>query len=671
MVFLTLAEIMVFCLAGFVFFRDRGNTLAEAGSYAVVSTLMLLSFICQLALVIHAPVLSFVVEAGLLVWAIFSICHKRLVLTQTVAVMQTVCRNMPLMFWVVMLGCCYLGALAILIPPGISYWKSLGRMLLFQRHGLFSPVLSTGFSEPLFSINHAVLANMFLRFGTDMGVGIFGFLAYLSIACSTYALSRRYSWPPTALTVTILVAGMPRLVFHASSPGNEIIPAAAGLFCLLAAYRSVERLNTADFFLLGMGCMFSISDGMAGVIFPMILLVLVWMLLVRRHGAGSLWSIIRANRRWALTAFVPAAVFSQVWLFSWNLIHHERWTGTSAMSPLSFNLGGLQGSLANFMRYLLEGVHATLPVDRFFVLMFRSSFSEILERTADVMPGFLSGKAGLGEAFFIAWEPNEIYSWFGPFALILAAPAIVYAFCRGPRSLKMISVALAGHVYLMTVIFAWSPGNARLFTVVFVCSGFFMAFFLPPWRFGRGGKLALQWVGLFLFFYALIFNTIKPMVPIGRIVEAELLQSIEAPILKAKHFDTIERKNIWLKTKGGRDRLAEAKDYFGDHRVTEGFNLLEKNARIGYVTDNLFYIYPYILARPDTVAAIFSSEKINLEALPKFEAVDAMLCFDVDSDLQEKRFSLKKVWPKNAKGVVAVRTALLKKRQPSENLKFY
>jgi hypothetical protein len=661
MIFLTVVEIIVFCLAGFVFFRGRGNTVAEAGSYAIVSTLMLLSFVCQAALVTHANLFFIAVEAGLLICAISLICQKRLVLKQTIAIIQAFYRGIPLTFWVILLGCCYLGVLALLIPPGIPYWKSLCQIMLFQQHGLFSSTLSAGSLGPSFPINHAALANMFLRFGSDMGVGIFGLLAYLSIAFSTYALSRRYSWPSTAATATVIVMSMPRLVFHASSPGNEIIPAATGLFCLLAAYRTVERLNTTDLLLLGTGIMFTVSDGMICIIFPMILLALVWVLLVNRHGARTLWSVTRKKKWRVIGALVPAVTFSQTWLFLWNAFNHDRWTGTYAMFNLSFNMDGLQGSIANFMRYLLETVNFTLPVDRFFLLMFRFGIIEILERVAGAMPGFLSGKAGLAEPFFIAWEPNEIYSWFGPFAFMLVIPAIIYALRRGSRSLKMVSVALAGYVYLITLIFAWSPDNARLFTMVFVCSGFFVAFFLPPWRFGKGGKLAFQWVCLLLFFYALIFNTIKPMVPIGRFVEAELLQSIEAPILKAEHFDKIEPKNIWLKTKWGLNRLADARDYFGDHRVQEAIDILEKHARVGYVTDDLFHIYPYILAHPDGPAAIVSPEKMNADRLSAFQDMDAVLCFGDSPGYQGKDFSLKKVWPKNSSGVVSVRTVLLEK----------
>ena len=98
-------------------------------------------------------------------------------------------------------------------------------------------------SQALPSLNILILPHLFLRCQTDWGVGILGFMAYLSISFSTYALSRRYAWPPTAATASIIVLSLPRLVYLSTSPGHEIIPTATALFCLLALFRAVESPN--------------------------------------------------------------------------------------------------------------------------------------------------------------------------------------------------------------------------------------------------------------------------------------------------------------------------------------------------------------------------------------------------------------------------------------------
>ena len=660
MAFFSVAEIIVFCLAGFVSFRNKKYTIAESAAYAIAVTLMMLSFLCQSALLIHIPLILNIVEACLLMVAVRTLYQRRACLHQTGIALRRFTHLNPLIATLGIFGCGYLALLAVFIPPGITYWNSLSRIFLFQQHGFFSAMQMAESQWPVFPINHAALSLLILRFGSDMGVGIFGFLAYISIAFSTYALSRRYSWPSTAATVTFIVISMPRLIYHASSPGNEIIPAAIGLFTLLAAYRAVERLNPIDLLLMAMGIMFTVSDGRACIIFPMILSALVWILLVRRHGARTLWSGMRQNSLGVLIALIPMILFSQTWLFLTNVMYEMRWAGSYGLFDVKFNMDGLQGSIANFFRYLLETIHLTLPIERFLQLTAHTGFTNILEALGQRLPGFLSGTVGLAEPFFISWEPNEIYSWFGPFGFLLVMPAVVYAFRRGPRRLKTVSIALAGYVYLVALIFAWDPGNARLFTTVFVCGGFFIAFFLPPWRFSKGGRLAFQWISGILFVYALIFNSMKPLVPIGRYVEADLLRSMEAPILKAEHFDRIEPRNIWLKTRWGFDRIAEARDYFGDQRVREATALLPHTARIAVVTDSLFHVYPYMLANPDIVMFIVPP-KVAGNNVSAFQHANIILCFgDVPCQVTGK-FSLKKAWPRQSKGMVSVRTALLER----------
>ena len=58
-------------------------------------------------------------------------------------------------------------------------------------------------------------------------------------------------------------------------------------------------------------------------------------------------------------------------------------------------------------------------------------------------------------------------------------------------------------MFLMALIPAWSSENVRFFTTFFVCSGFFTALFLPPWRLTHTGKQTLQTVSVILLAYYL------------------------------------------------------------------------------------------------------------------------------------------------------------------------
>ena len=92
----------------------------------------------------------------------------------------------------------------------------------------------------------------------------------------------------------------------------------------------------------------------------------------------------------------------------------------------------------------------------------------------------------------LAWAAGTDLSWFGPFAFFLILPAILYAAFKAPRRLKAVAVALLGYCYLMILIPAWIPGNARLFTIFFATGGYFVAFLLPPWRLSRRQRSLLQ-----------------------------------------------------------------------------------------------------------------------------------------------------------------------------------
>jgi len=78
---------------------------------------------------------------------------------------------------------------------------------------------------------------------------------------------------------------------------------------------------------------------------------------------------------------------------------------------------------------------------------------------------------------------------------------------RGPRRLKAVAVSLAGYVYLSSLIPAWMPGNAGLFTVFFTSAGFMTAYLLPPWHFTGRRRWFVQMICLALMAYAVAHMT--------------------------------------------------------------------------------------------------------------------------------------------------------------------
>ena len=352
-------EIGLLLLAGFAIFKSWGHTFAEAAAYALITTLMLLSCLLQVAFLTGNPPISIGAEAALTILAATIAYRLRRYLGQTWFVIQNFVSGHPLASTVLLICFGYLATQAFLLPPARIHWENLGQVLRFQQHG----TLFSNDNQALFPVNILFLPHLFLRFHTDMGIGLFGIMAYLSIGFSTYALARRYSWPPTAFTVTMVVMSFPRFVYMATSPGYEIIPAAAAVFCFLAIYRVVERPNIRDLLFLFLSILFCISGKRMCLAFPAIILPLSLILLFRRHGALAWWKLIKAHPWPALLALLPAVMFSQSWLFIYNSVYRGRWLALESTSDFVYNTDGLLGALANIIRYFIESAHFTRPLD--------------------------------------------------------------------------------------------------------------------------------------------------------------------------------------------------------------------------------------------------------------------------------------------------------------------
>lgn len=89
----------------------------------------------------------------------------------------------------------YLGLQAVILPPAnyASMTYNLARVLLFEQDGSLFPSSWTTTRQFMHPVGSDILAHLFLRFGTDYGVGVFSFLAYPVIGFGTYALTKRHA----------------------------------------------------------------------------------------------------------------------------------------------------------------------------------------------------------------------------------------------------------------------------------------------------------------------------------------------------------------------------------------------------------------------------------------------------------------------------------------------
>ena len=628
----TAAELIILALAVSIFFRRQGHTYAEASAYGLVTTLMMLSLILQLSFIVQLPNISLFLEIILTISALGYIITQRHVIWQYRSSVWAILSNARLTVIFIGIILFYLVFQAIIIPPSTLYWQPLGQILGQAHYQSIFPVAQTGlsvkFSETFSPINVAILPFLFLRFHTDIGVGLLGFMAYLSIGFSAYALSRRYAWPPTAATASIIIISMPRLVYLSTSPGYEIIPVSTALFCILVAFRAVESPNLADLYLLCLGILFMISGTYMNLVFPLVLVPLFCILLIRRHGANTWWQLITARPYLMLSFLIPAFVYSQAWLVVGDSIYYRNsLTPSIPSSIIAFNEDGIQGALANAIRYTLQSAHFTRPVDS--ALDWATNFSLIrtLQQINDNLVVPILGNSGSLASFRITWHPNEKLSWFGPFGFLLILPAVGYAARRAPRRLKAVSIALIGYLFLVSLIPAWHPENVRYFSIFFVCGGICISFFLPPWRMTRNRRRVLVFISGCLLLYAGIYNDAKP----------------------AFGWPSNEKiGSIWKASNWGLNRSWSARKIFSDNRLEAVQNLVPENNPLWLIYMDFPLTYPFLLNYPH--ARLIHLADIKPEIIEKLQKKNAKMIMFVDCPppvwLQARR--LKTLWANSA-----------------------
>ena len=325
-----------------------------------------------------------------------------------------------------------------------------------------------------------------------------------------------------------------------------------------------------------------------GFVFPVILAMMACIVLFRRHGGYTWWTLVRQNRYAAVSAVLPTIVFSQVWLAFDNYCRFGQWL----VNPNFFRLNndGLQGSVANLCRYLTESIHLTRPVDLIFKHATHISIVSSIEKIFRFLMDSVFDSLGAAVPFTVQWAPHESYSWFGPFGFMLILPAIIISAIRGPRRLKAVALAILSYLYALCFIASWTPKNVAYFTVFFACGGFFASFLLPPWRFTRTGRTRLQVACALLLFYICLFNVTKPVIsfPSGfaSLIEYDLKTAVKI----------IYRNNIWTRTNWGMDRNVPAEEIFGDKRVEQCARGIPAGSSVGIIYDDLSKLYPFMMA---------------------------------------------------------------------------
>lgn len=623
---LTLIEVLLLGAGGTLLFFRAGYRAAAALALGVVGALLSLSLLFQVAFLLGQPSLSLLGEAGLLVLCVRLLWRERKPARAWLARAVAFVRLNPRWSSFFGLSWGYLAALAFLLPP--SNWDSmtynLARIQLFrQAESLFLTQITT-YRQAVFPLGSDILAQLWLRLGSDYGLGLFSFLAYVAIVVGVYALAREMVAVPPALTAALVVAGLPELVYQATSTKNDIIAAAVAIACFLSAKHLLRQHATDDlpsaFDVLTMGLFlaFGVAVKLNFVFFGLPFVSGLGLVLWRRWGltGGRRW--VARHWRQALLALPAMAVLSQAWLFLYNRLAWGGWSGLPEFTALHRHSDGLVGMIANLGRYLFESAHFLAPVDWLFQRLTGYWLSGILQRLHEETLGRLFGAAGSpAHSFAIRWLPHEDFSWFGPLGFALLLPALVYGLWRGSAWMRVIVLSLLGYVGVLAALVAWMPWNNRFFSMFFAGAGVCLAFWLARWP-SRVLPL-LQITAAAILLYALSFNHLKPL---GWQVWPAATWAYR-----------LEPVNIWEAGRSGGDRFYYAAQHFGDRRVETVLTDLPPGAQVGLWVSDESWIYPFYLRRPDLHFVPLNYAPVGAPPqtlADKLITLDYLLCLDRD-----------------------------------------
>ncbi len=495
------AETAIFILAGFAWFLSRGYTFAEAGAGAVVTVFMVLSLIHQVSFFIGSPLPGFILEpaalAAILIFGIRRLPHLfgRLMSATGFVRRETFSGLTIAVAWTVMAGLVGLG------------WLSTDHLLAGHPwSGLMTGSATGGLAQlagagPIVPLNATALFFHTARFGLGPNACGFGLLAHMAVGFSTYALARRYAWPPMALTVTLMVLSMPRLVFLGIWPSSELVSAAAIAFSVVLIYRLVEQYQSVDLRLFLLGILFSIDAHPMSIALAPVMALLLMVIMIRRHG-WLLWrELIAAKPLFTALSLLPALGLAQVPVFALNLAHGQPLFGAA----IAFENDGILGAAANLIRFIFISVDPTEPLQQMLVWLLGLDLNRLLMGIYNTLVAPVFGHAGVHGPFTPILSGSGGMS-FGPFALLLVLPAMIHALVRGPRRLKALSVAWMGYLYLAALVVAWNPDSLTVLSPLYAANGFMVAFSLPPWRLRRRGMRLLQAAFALLMAWAIAYG---------------------------------------------------------------------------------------------------------------------------------------------------------------------
>jgi hypothetical protein len=510
----------------------------------------------------------------------------------------------------------YLLVQAILLPPNnydsMSY--NLARVLLMiKENSLFLSNFSI-YHQANLVLGYDILSFLFLRNYSDFCLGIFNYLCYITIIVGTYSLvNKYYQSERLGIYIALIISCFTELILQSTSTKNDIPTAAIAVSCFLAIYNILREGDNTSLLILILFLLFGISvkNYFLAFGFPLIVLLTVYLII---HQWDDITKIIKYHKsNICLYLMIVFISFTLIAFFGNNLMKYGKIFGHIKFLEAHQQKDGFKGASANGMRYLIQSVE--FP---------KFAFSDMIQKMQN---NILKDHYNIGAYDYLKkleltsdWVPNEDSSWFGPLALLLVIPSIIYSIFKGEGLVRLIGINLLSFYLLACYFIPWCPWNNRFFDIFYAGSGLCIAFLLK--NFHPNFLKLLLVISMIVGIYATFFNINKPFFNIegvkynvGKIIYdkfyksnmlAEKLMKYKIIIEKGHNKKSLPIFN-WLYYVKNRNAFVD--EYYKSGIWSKINKSLESNQPVLLLCTN-DWILSFLLKRPDLNIVVASPDKV-------------------------------------------------------------
>lgn len=452
--------------------RSSQWSISAAIALAIPSCQGIFSVIFQTRFLLSSPLVGVLLSLLYLGWCAVALQQQTHV-TKDIKHLLRHCRKYAWVCIPLLLCLIYSGLQILLLPikntDALTY--HLPRVWLFIQNNTFLLESFNRYHEAIFPVGADILFYPFLAFNTTAGLGIFSLSSYIAIGAAAYSIARIYTSQRNATLATLIVMSLTDLVLQAPSVKNDIIMAGVAISSLLIALKSTPTAHYRQILLLTALCIFGVSTKTIFLAFLPGLATLtatklqLWRFTSWQHLLSGLWQ----DRKLTLIAIAPCLIASQLWLFTWNTLNYETWSGPEEFTHRHQQHDGLKGTVANITRYGIQTLEIGYLTDQLSARVLDSTTpSEALSLLyySSLEPYFEEAGA-TREKFNIQWLTHEDYAWFGPLGAGILYICLPFSLTRRPKILLALFPAL-GFFLIVAAKVSWMPWNGRFFTTFFI-----------------------------------------------------------------------------------------------------------------------------------------------------------------------------------------------------------